>query len=79
MCHIIRLNFAQALIDFGNPGKAKEILMASLDIQTAMNFDGGGSVQGFLSGGGALVQSGEKYCSFQAQFDRPVPYGLVLE
>ena len=54
-------------------------LMVSLEVQTAMNFDGGGSVQGFLSGGGALVQSGEKYCSFQAQFDRPVPYGLVLE
>ena len=54
-------------------------LMVSLEVQTAMNFDGGGSVQGFFSGGGALVQSGEKYCSFQAQFDRPVPYGLVLE
>ena len=26
------MNFSQALIDFGNPGKAKEILMASFDI-----------------------------------------------
>ena len=54
-------------------------LMVSLEAQTAMNFDGGGSVQGFLSGGGALVQSGEKHFSFEAQFDRPVPYGLLLE
>jgi len=53
--------------------------MVSLEVQTAMNFDGGGSVQGFLNGGGALVQSGEKHSSFQAQFERPVPYGLVLE
>ena len=30
--HVIRLSFAQALIDFGNPGKAIEILMDSLDI-----------------------------------------------
>ena len=54
-------------------------LMVSLEVQTAMNFDGGGSVQGFLNGGGALVQSGEKHSSFQAKFERPVPYGLVLE
>ena len=54
-------------------------LMVSLEVQTAMNFDGGGSVQGFVSGGGALVQSAEKHFSFQAQFDRPVPYCLLLE
>ena len=54
-------------------------LMVSLDVKIAMNFDGGGSVQGFVNGGGALVESGEKIHSFQAQFDRPVPYGLVLE
>ena len=54
-------------------------LMVSLEVQTAMNFDGGGSVQGFVRGGGALVQSAEKHFSFQAQFDRPVPYCLLLE
>ena len=53
--------------------------MVSLELQTAMNFDGGGSVQGFVSGGGTLVQSAEKHFSFQAQFDRPVPYCLLLE
>jgi len=54
-------------------------LMVSLEVEIAMNFDGGGSVQGFLNGGGSLVQSGERFFSFKAQFDRPVPYGLLLE
>ena len=54
-------------------------LMVSLRMKTAMNFDGGGSVQGFLNGGGALVYTGDKHYSVQAHYDRPVPYGLVLE
>ena len=30
--HVIRLSFAQALIDFGNPDKAVDVLIESLDI-----------------------------------------------
>ena len=43
-----------------------------------MKFDGGGSVQAFLQGGGSLIKPADLHQSEIAHYDRPVPFGLVL-
>ena len=53
-------------------------LMKNLGLEKAMNFDGGGSVQAFLQGGGSLIKPADQHQSEIAHFDRPVPFGLVL-
>jgi hypothetical protein len=56
-------------------------LMAEEGAATALHLDGGGSTQVFCHGGGALLAPRDVHHRMPgspAQFDRPVPLGLVL-
>lgn len=57
------------------------LLMIAEGAVRALHLDGGGSTQVFCHGGGALISPGDVHhgmADSPAQFDRPLPLGLVL-